>query len=437
MSRPALARWTNWSGSISCIPQDVVHPETVDDLVRLITAASHAGRCVKVVGAGHSFNDIAATSGLLLCLDRLSGLTDVDYDAGLVTVLAGTTIAELNVSLAAAGLALENLGDIDRQSIAGAISTGTHGSGANFGGLATQVRALTMITADGSQLHCSGVEHPDIFAAARIGLGALGVISEITLQCVPSFRLRAVEGPARMADILDGFDALVAENDHVDIHWFPHTDRALTKLNNSVAHDHDGAGLPRWRYLLDDELLSNGLFAGGNRLGWARPSLIPRINQFSSRALSPREYTGVSHAVFISPRRVRFNECEYAVPRTQLAPALHALRAWINDHDERVSFPVEVRVAAADDIWLSTAYRRDTAYIAVHHYYKIDHRRYFAAFESIVAEHQGRAHWGKLHSLEAEQLRQLYPCFDDFRQIRDRLDPGRTFDNAYLRRVLG
>ena len=174
-------------------------------------------------------------------------------------------------------------------------------------------------------------------------------------------------------------------------------------------------------------------------IGWAglRPSLIPRINQFSAWALSPREYTDVSYAVFTSPRRVRFNECEYAVPRTQLAPVLHALRAWIDDHDERISFPVEVRVAAADDIWLSTAYRRDTAYIAVHHYYKIDHRRYFAAFESIVAEHQGRPHWGKLHNLEADQLRQLYPRFDDFRQIRDRLDPGRTFDNAYLRRVLG
>ena len=223
MSRPTLARWTNWSGNISCVPQDVVHPETVDDLARLITAASHAGRCVKVVGVGHSFNDIAATDGLLLCLDRLSGLTDVDYDTGLVTVLAGTTIAELNISLAAAGLPLENLGDIDRQSVAGAISTGTHGSGADFGGLATQVRALTMITADGSQLHCSRVDHPDIFAAARIGLGALGVISEITLQCVSSFRLRAMEGPARLADILDGFGALLAENDHVDIHWFPHT----------------------------------------------------------------------------------------------------------------------------------------------------------------------------------------------------------------------
>jgi len=195
--------------------------------------------------------------------------------------------------------------------------------------------------------------------------------------------------------------------------------------------------LPRWRYLLDDELLSNGLFEGVKRLGWLRPSLIPRINQISARALTPRQFTDSSYAVFTSPRRVRFKESEYAVPREALAPALRALRAWIDDHDERICFPVKVRVAAADDIWLSTAYQRETGYIAVHHYVKIDHRRYFAAFESIVAEHQGRPHWGKLHTLEADQLRRLYPEFDSFVQTRDRLDPGRTFDNAYLRRVLG
>jgi L-gulono-1,4-lactone dehydrogenase len=188
---------------------------------------------------------------------------------------------------------------------------------------------------------------------------------------------------------------------------------------------------------LDDELLSNGLFEGINRLGWLRPSLIPRINQLSARVLAPREFIDTSYAVFTSPRRVRFKESEYAIPRDAVVPVLRALRAWIDDHDEHICFPVQIRVAAADEIWLSTAYQRETGYIAVHHYFKIDHRRYFAAFESIVGEHQGRPHWGKLHTLKADQLRMLYPRFDHFRQIRDRLDPGRTFDNAYLRAVLG
>jgi L-gulonolactone oxidase len=431
-----VGEWRNWAGNVTSQPQ-VAHPETVDELARVITAASQAGRQVKPVGSGHSFSEIAATDGVQLTLDRLTGITDIDHDTGLITVLGGTRLAELNVALAAKCLALESLGDIDRQTITGAISTGTHGTGARFGGLATQVRALTLITADGSQLHCSAVDHPNLYAAARIGLGALGVISEVTLQCVPSFRLHAVEGPARLDDVLDGFDAMVAENDHFEFSWFPHTDRTLTKRNNRVPHDHDGRPLARWRYLRDDEVLSNGLFEGVNRLGRFGPPLIPRINQVSARALSPREFTDASYAVFTSPRRVRFKESEYAVPRQEIAPVLRGLRTWIDDHDERIGFPVQVRVAAPDDIWLSTAYRRETGYIAVHHNFKIDHRRYFAAFESIVAEHRGRPHWGKLHTLEADQLRRLYPRFDDFIHMRDRLDPGRTFDNAYLSRVLG
>jgi L-gulono-1,4-lactone dehydrogenase len=437
VTRRPVGEWRNWAGNVTSGPWQVAHPETVDELSYIITTASQAGRPVKPVGSGHSFTEIAATDGVQLSLDRLTGITDVDYDTGLITVLGGTTVAELNQSLATHCLALENLGDVDRQTIAGAISTGTHGTGARFGGLATQVRGLTMITADGSQLHCSAVEHPDLYAAARVGLGALGVISEITLQCVPAFRLQAVEGRARLDEVLDGFDAMVAENDHFEFYWFPHTDRTLTKRNNRVPHDDDGHPLPRWRYLLDDEVLSNGLVEGVNRLGRLGPSLIPRVNQVSARVLSPREFTDASYAVFTSPRRVRFKESEYAVPRQEIASVLRALRTWIDDHDERICFPVQVRVAASDDIWLSTAYRRETGYIAVHHYFKIDHRRYFAAFESIVAEYQGRPHWGKMHTLETDQLRRLYPRFDDFVRIRDRLDPGSTFDNAYLRRVLG
>ena len=218
MSRRSVTKWANWARHATCTPRQVAHPETVDDLVQLITSAAETGLQVKPVGTGHSFNDIAATDGVQICLDQLTGITDIDYDTCLVSVLGGTTLAELNLSLSAAGLALENLGDIDGQTIAGAIATGTHGTGARFGGLASQVRGLTMITANGSQLRCSEADHPDIYTAARIGLGALGVITELTLQCVPAFRLRAVEGPGRLAEVLDGFDAMIAENDHVDCH---------------------------------------------------------------------------------------------------------------------------------------------------------------------------------------------------------------------------
>ena len=218
MSQQTAGEWKNWAGNVTSQPRHVANPETVDELVHDITTASQAGRPVKTVRSSHSFTEIAATDGVQISLGQLTGLTDVDYDTGLVTVLGGTSLAELNVCLAAHGLSLENMGDIDRQTITGAISTGTHGTGAKFGGLATQVRGLTMITADGSQLRCSGAENPDLFMAARVGLGALGVITEVTLQCVPTFRLQAVEGPARLENVLDGFEDMITENDHVEFY---------------------------------------------------------------------------------------------------------------------------------------------------------------------------------------------------------------------------
>ena len=318
--------WSNWAGNVTASPRDFAAPADADEVAAVVTAAAQAGRRVKPIGAGHSFTAAAATDGVQLRLDRITGLTHIDRDRNLVTVGGGTTIADLNQLLAAEGLALENLGDIDQQTISGAISTGTHGTGAALGGMATQVRELQLVLADGNKIICSIDQHPDIFAAVRVGLGALGVITEVTLQCVPAFRLRAVEGPGLLEAVLESFAVDVAEHDHFEFYWFPHTDRTLTKRNDRVPVDHQGRALPRWRYLLDDELLSNGLFEVVNRLGRLRPSLVPRINQISARALSAREFTDTSYAVFNSPRRVRFVESEYAVPRPSLRRALAGAR---------------------------------------------------------------------------------------------------------------
>jgi L-gulonolactone oxidase len=390
VSQQIVAEWKNWARNVTGEPRHVVHPETVDELVHDITAASQAGRPVKTVGSGHSFTEIAATDGVQISLDQLTGITDVDYDTGLVTVLGGTSLAELNMCLTTHGLALENLGDIDRQTITGAISTGTHGTGATFGGLATQVRALTMITADGSQLRCSAAENPDLFMAARVGLGALGVITEVTLQCLPTFRLQAVEGPARLENVLDGFEDMITENDHVEFYWFPHTDRTHTKRNNRVPHDHVVVAIAG---AVSSTMSCSRTAVEGSTTGRLRPPDTPHQSA-STRPCAARVHRCL-YAVFTSPRRVRFKESEYAVPRAAIAPVLQALRSWIDDHDERICFPVQVRVAAPDDIWLSTAYQRETSYIAVHHYFKVDHRRYFAAFESIAGK--GRPHQQDAH----------------------------------------
>lgn len=433
---PSPGAWSNWAGNQRARPQAIERPASVDELADAIARAAAAGQPVKAVGSGHSFTGIAVAEGLQIRLDRLQGVTSADRSTGRVRVLAGTRLADLNPLLWELGLAMPNLGDIDAQTIAGAIATGTHGTGANLPGLAAAVRAIRLVTADGRDRWCSPSTDPDIFAAARVGLGALGVIAEYELACLPAYLLRAREAPARLADVLDGLGARLAAHRHLEFYWFPHTDRVLTKVNDP-APEGDYAPLKRWRERLDDDLLSNVLFERINRLAAARPALTPRINQVSARALSAREYVDRSYRVFCTRRSVRFVESEYAVPRDAVIPVLTELRAWIDRSGARLPFPVEVRFAAADDIWLSTAYDRPSAYVAIHQYHRLDHRAYFAAFEAIVAEHAGRPHWGKLHTLGAERLRVLYPRFDDFLAVRDAVDPGRTFTNAYLDRVLG
>ena len=374
---------------------------------------------MRALGSGHSFTAAAATSGVALDLSQWTGITAADTRTGLVTVRSGTTLRALNAELGGLGLAMANLGDIDAQTLAGALSTGTHGTGARLGGLATQVESLELVLADGSVVSCSATSRPELFAAARIGLGALGVITAVTLRCVPSFTLLADERPVPVEEVLEQFDALAAANDHFEFYWFPYGRKALVKRNNRLSPGGSagvraatgGAPMPGWRRFWEFEVMENAAFGTLCRIGRARPRLIPALNRFSSAALSSRSYTDLSHRVFVTPRRVRFAESEYAVPRESLGHVIAELRRAVPRLPDPVMFPVEVRVAAADDIWLSTAYGRESAYVAIHQYAGLPYRAYFDRFESIVAEVAGRPHWGKLHSLDAGRLRPLYPRY--------------------------
>ncbi len=429
--------WTNWSGTELTHPVRQAHPATVDELGEQVRAAVAQGLRVKAVGSGHSFTGVAVTDGLLVHLDRMADIRSLDVPSGQVTVGAGMPLHALNLALDGHGLALANLGDIDAQTISGAIATGTHGTGHALGGLATQVIGLELLTADGTVVQCSATESPKTYAAARIGLGALGIVTAVTLQCVPAFALRAAESPMPLGDVLDGFDELADGNDHFEFYWFPHTQRTLTKRNNRVPAGEPLRPVPRLRGWVDDELLSNTVFGWTQRLTARVPRLTGRVNNVAARVLSAREYVDASYRVFCSPRRVRFREMEYAVPRESLVDVLRSIEAWVDGSGERVPFPVEVRVAAADDIWLSTAYERSTAYVAVHQFHTLDHERYFRAVESIVGGVGGRPHWGKLHYLDSVQLERLYPRFTDWREARARLDPSGVFANDYLDRVVG
>jgi FAD-linked oxidoreductase len=332
---------------------------------------------------------------------------------------------------------MENLGDIDRQSIAGAISTGTHGTGARFGGLATQVVGVTMITAAGEFLRIDEQRNSEMLPAAALGLGALGIIVEITLQCVPAFVMQAVDEPAPLADVLATLDDRVAASDHFEFYWFPHTDVALTKRQTRLPESAKREPLPAVGRWIDETLLSNGVYRVVCAAGRAAPGITPPFSRLAVTLTGDRRYTDLSHRVLTQSRTVRFREMEYALPVENVVPAFRAVQALIAQRGWRIEFPIEVRFAREDDRWLSTAHGRATGYIAVHRYWRNDPTEYFGAVEQIMLEHGGRPHWGKLHTLSAEQLRERYPRFDDFTALRDRLDPERRFSNRHLDRVLG
>ncbi|MGI5438207.1 D-arabinono-1,4-lactone oxidase [Streptomyces shenzhenensis] len=427
--------WRNWGGNVVARPAREVTPASVEELVSAVRRAAEDGLTVKAVGTGHSFTAVAAADGVLVRPHLLTGIRRIDRDAMTVTVEAGTPLKRLNMALAREGLSLTNMGDIMEQTVSGATSTGTHGTGRDSASIAAQIKGLELVTADGSVLSCSERENPEVFAAARIGLGALGVVTAITFAVEPEFLLTAREEPMPLDRVLADFDRLWAENEHFEFYWFPHTGNTNTKRNNRSAGPERPVGQAAGWF--EDEFLSNGLFQVAQWVGRAAPVTVPAIARISSRALSARTYTDIPYKVFTSPRRVRFVEMEYAVPRAALVDTLRELKSMIDRAGLRISFPVEVRTAPADDITLSTASGRDSAYIAIHMFRGTPYQAYFTAAERIFTAHEGRPHWGKVHTRDAAYFAEAYPRFGEFTALRNRLDPDRRFQNDHLRRVLG
>jgi FAD-linked oxidoreductase len=387
-------------------------------------------RRVKVAGAGHSFSDIACTDGVMVDLTRMDRVLSVAGSE--VTVEAGITLRELGPRLAARGLAMENQGDVDPQTLAGAISTATHGTGGRFGNLSSQVTGLRLVTASGDVVE---LRDGDDLLAARVSLGALGAISAVTLRCVPAFTIHRIDEPRPLDDVLAGLDELVDTNDHFELFVFPYTRTALTLTSRRTDREPRPPG--RARVLLRDVLLENAALEAACRLGRRAPAAIPRINRALVSVMARAEHLDQSHRVYANRRTVRFTEMEYAVPRERAAEALERVLALIERRRVRVGFPIELRVVASDDALVSTAHGRPTGYIAVHQYRGMEFESYFRGVETIMDEYEGRPHWGKRHYQSAATLRPRYPGWDRFLAVRERLDPGRKFENDYLRRVLG
>lgn len=433
--------FTNWSGAVTASPTAFHRPRTLDE-VSTIVAGLRDGEQLRIVGAGHSFSPVAASDSQMMNLDHLSGLVSVDAPRRRARFLAGTRLRDVPALLAPHGLALPNQGDVDPQSLAGATSTGTHGTGLAFTGFAGAVTGLTLITPDGASLRLSADERPELFDVARLSLGALGVVTEIEYQCVPAFDLLADEGPEDLDEVLDTFTERARAVDHLEFFWFPYTRDALVKTNTRLAPGEAAAGgeppsRGRVRRFLTEEFLDNAGLAAVCFAGSKAPSLAPRLNRFAARQVSARRYRAAAHEVFVSPRRVKFFEMEYAVPLGDGPEVVRELRQLVERRGWNVTFPIEYRCAAADDVPLSTAYGRESVYIAVHRYRGDAPDDYFPEAERIFRAAGGRPHWGKQHTLVHEDLMELYPRLGDFTAVRDQLDPGRKCSSPYLETLLG
>jgi len=426
--------WRNWAGDQACVPAERLAPRTRDELAEAVAAAAAAGRKVSVVGSGHSFTETALTRGTLIDASALSGVVDADRASGLVKVRGGTVLAQLNQELARLGLAMENLGDIDRQTISGAISTGTHGTGSRLRNISAQVEAIELVLADGSLRELTAADSA-LLPAARVGVGAIGAISAVTLRCVPAFTLRRVDAPCPREEVFDAFQRRADKHDHFELFTFPYADSALVLERNRT----DGAPRPRHRAaaFLNDVVLENWALEAISATGKVFPRAIPSLSRLAAFLASGGTAVDRSDRIFANERRVRFTEMEYGVPRRHGPEAARRVIDWVRSNRYPVFFPIEMRVTAGDDAFLSPSHERDTAYIAVHQYRGMEWRPYFEAVESIMNEYGGRPHWGKRHFQTAATLADRYPRWADFQAARDELDPGRTFTNEYAERVLG
>ena len=425
--------WRNWAGDQRCRPRSIEVPGSRDELAEVVARAA-ASTPVRVSASGHSFSDVALTDGVMVRLDRLDRVLAADRSSGLVKVEGGIVLGEFNRRLDVLGRAFENLGDIDRQTLAGSISTGTHGTGARFPSVSAQVEGLELVLADGSVREIGGGD-AEALNAARIGVGALGVIYAVTVRTVPAYTIHRVDRPRPLSETLERLDELTSTHDHFEFYVFPHTELALCRESRRT----DEVPRPRSRAAVyaQEVMLENWvgqLFALAAR---SMPSQAPRLARLASRGVGRATKIDRSYRVFASERRIRFTEMEYGIPREHAPEAVRRVLELASRPEHAVAFPVEVRFVAADDVFLSASHARPTCYIAVHQDRRLGWEPYFRGVEEIMSSYGGRPHWGKRHFQTAERLAPRYPRWEDFQALRAELDPTGVFSNAYTDRVLG
>jgi FAD/FMN-containing dehydrogenase len=397
--------WSNWSGLVKCRPGQMVAPADEAEVVRVVRDAAARGQVVRVAGSGHSFTPLCTSDDVLVSLERMAGIESVDTDARCAWIRAGATIHDIGAPLAEQGLALENQGDVDVQAIAGAISTGTHGTGPKLGSISTQVVGLRIVAADGQVVELSHEADAEMFRAARVAVGSLGVITAVRLRLLPLYRLHEVVRREPLQGCLESLEERVAGNRHFEFFWYPADDCAFTKTLNPTER-------PR-RVPAND--------AGGQ--------------QGAGLSSEDRERVDDSWRIFPTVRENRFNEMEYSLSEERGVECFLEIRHLMQTRHTACTWPIEYRTQAADDILISAAGGRATVAISIHQGANLPHEAFFADAEKIFRRHQGRPHWAKLHSLACRELAELYPDWSRFAAVRARLDPAGRFLNAHLRRL--
>lgn len=425
--------WVNWAGQQRCTPAVVAAPRDVEELAAIVTDSVAAGRTVRVAGSGHSFTDAVLTDGTLIDLSGLNKVLDVDTGTGQVRVEAGISLHAASPILHDHGLAFPNLGDIDTQSLAGATATATHGTGSRLRNISAALHSVEILRADGTRTELSEQTDPDGWKAARVSVGALGIVTAATLQLEPSFVLECVEAPVALDEVLADIDEFADGSDHFEFFAFPHSSTAMTKaINRTEAPEQPRGKASEW---INDILIANHVYDGMCKLGRRIPAAIPMIHRAATLAGSNNRQVDRSYRVFSTPRLVKFNEMEYAIPRAHAAEAIREILELGRQFG--TPMPIEVRWVAPDDAFLSPAGGRETCYIAVHQYQGMVWEPYFRACEAVFDKYDGRPHWGKRHFQTAETLRPRYPDWDRFTEVRRRFDPTGVFANDYVNRVLG
>lgn len=424
-----MASFKNWSGNVKSQPSLYGFPKNEQEIIEIITKHNN----IRTIGSGHSFTRLCETDGALISLDNYKGLINVDKEKMEVTVKAGTKISEFGQMAFKHGVAQENLGDIDKQSLAGAISTGTHGTGISFKNIPSQLTAIKFINGKGEIVYCSETENPELFKAAQISLGSFGIITELTFKVVDSYKLEFYSGKDTVEGVLNKLDQINQDTRNFEFYWFPHTDTVQTKFSNIGQGEAKDNKFGNWM----DNFLENSVFGAMSDATARMKGLSPTIAKISGLVAGTSKKLNWSHKVYTLERDVRFNEMEYNVPYEVYPEVIREVVRTFKKNKWDIHFPLENRFSAGDDIWLSPAYGRKSAYIAFHVYYKKPYKEYFKVMEDICRSYDGRPHWGKLHTLTASTLSQIYPKWEDFNKVRKEQDPEGKFLTPYLRELLG